>query len=558
MPALDWERILLAWLADSLPLGIVITDTTLVIRACGPWIAQHSGRPMGAIIGQPLHAAFPELEARGMVGHYHEALRGAAIDLPQARIEYLLQFPASIEGLSQMQQAARIAPLRVDGQVVGTLTTITDLSEQVAERAARRRAERDEQFLAQLSTTLADSLDYQSTLDRLARSVVPFLADWCMVEMVGEPGARRVGAVAYDDPRLEATARELHARYAQALEGLGQLSMVLREGKSLLLATIDPEELAASTTNAEQRHLVAALGPASCINVPLRLGETVVGVMILARAAARSHYGPRDLALAEEVARRASAAIANARLYAAAERSRLEAEEALRIRDAFFSIAAHELRTPLTTLLGRVQLLQKWIEQGNPNRERIQRSVQIVVDQAQRLNRMISAMLDISRIRSGRFSIAPTAMDLASLVRRAVDEARATEELHQLTLEVLAEPLLIHGDEARLEQVIQNLIGNAIKYSPAGSRVDVTVERSGTSACLKVRDEGIGIPEGTRELLFRRFYRAENAAQLGVSGLGVGLFVVREIIELHGGTIDVESREGEGSAFTVRLPLSEG
>jgi signal transduction histidine kinase len=258
---------------------------------------------------------------------------------------------------------------------------------------------------------------------------------------------------------------------------------------------------------------------------------------------------------AEEAARRFAEARERARLFEAAERSRATAEEALRLRDAFFSIAAHELRTPLTTLLGRAQLLQKWLEQEDVA-ERDVRTIRIVVKQAQRLNEMITGLLDVSRIQGGRFSIAPLPVNLAALARRVVDEWRPAATQHALMLEGGAEPLIVRGDELRLEQVLQSLLDNAIKYSPGGGEVRVALWRRGSKACVRVSDQGIGIPAAAQGELFHNFYRAENAEAQGLGGLGIGLFVANQILALHGGDIGVESVEGRGSSFTFELPLA--
>ncbi|MEI6181509.1 MAG: HAMP domain-containing sensor histidine kinase, partial [Chloroflexales bacterium] len=181
--------------------------------------------------------------------------------------------------------------------------------------------------------------------------------------------------------------------------------------------------------------------------------------------------------------------------------------------------------------------------------------MQIIVEQAQRLNRMIAALLDASRIESGRFSIESVPMDLLTLVARVIEETRLTVASHTFSLRVAETPVMVAGDEVRLEQVLQNLMSNAVKYSPGGGEVQVEVLPSGRMARVTVTDQGIGIPADSRAELFRRFYRAANAEALGISGMGIGLFVVNEIVELHGGRIDVTSTEGKGSTFTVWLPL---
>jgi len=182
----------------------------------------------------------------------------------------------------------------------------------------------------------------------------------------------------------------------------------------------------------------------------------------------------------------------------------------------------------------------------------------VIVAQAARLNRMVAALLDIARIESGQLSINRAPLDLCDLARRVVEEAREQAEDHGLELTCEPEHLLIEGDDLRLEQVLQNLIQNAIKYSPPGALVTVRIERQDAYASVAVADHGIGIPEAALEQLFQRFYRAPNVDERQISGMGIGLFVVKEIVKLHGGAVEVDSIEGQGSTFTIRLPLAAG
>jgi signal transduction histidine kinase len=168
---------------------------------------------------------------------------------------------------------------------------------------------------------------------------------------------------------------------------------------------------------------------------------------------------------------------------------------------------------------------------------------------------MIEALLDLSRIETGQLSIERAPVDLGALARRMLDEAQPALDEHTIRYHPPGEPLLIVGDELRLEQVIQNLIQNAIKYSPSGGRIDVEVARRGDRACVTVTDQGIGIPPAALPRLFSRFYRASNVNPQHITGMGVGLYVVKEIVNLHGGEVEVTSQEGEGSTFTICLPL---
>ena len=182
--------------------------------------------------------------------------------------------------------------------------------------------------------------------------------------------------------------------------------------------------------------------------------------------------------------------------------------------------------------------------------------MRIISNQASRLNRLIVALLDLSRIETGQLSIERAPVELNTLAQRLLHELQQTQQpAHQIELQASPEPLIVLGDELRLEQVIQNLIQNAVKYSPDGGAVLIQLERRGEHAYIHVHDQGIGIPQSALPNLFRRFYRAPNVEEQHISGMGVGLFVVREIVQLHGGEITVESVEGHGSTFTICLAL---
>jgi signal transduction histidine kinase len=231
-------------------------------------------------------------------------------------------------------------------------------------------------------------------------------------------------------------------------------------------------------------------------------------------------------------------------------------EEAVRMRDTFLSLLGHELRTPLTTLLGNAQLLLRRAQREGSLPEREQRNLQVIADQAARLNKLVQLQLDISRLQTGQLHIERVLMDLGALVRRVVEETLPTVTTHTIAYVSPATPLLVEGDELRLDQVLQNLLQNAMKYSPAGSTVYVDVEQHDTTVCVTVRDEGIGIPQTDLPHLFQRFYRASNVDEHQIIGLGVGLYVVKELLTLHGGTVEVASEEGRGSTFTICLPLA--
>jgi signal transduction histidine kinase len=262
-------------------------------------------------------------------------------------------------------------------------------------------------------------------------------------------------------------------------------------------------------------------------------------------------------ALRAEIAERKRVEEERARLLVREQQARLEAEAAVRLRDQFLSIASHELKTPLTTLLGNTQLLRRRVAREGGLSQRNQQALGVVEQQATRLKKLIEALLDISRIQNGQLTVARQWIDLNALASRMVREVQPI--LHQHTIEFSSTdtPLLIEGDELRLEQVLQNIIQNAVKYSPSGGMITVHTEAQNGHACVSVSDQGIGIPQASLGHLFERFYRAENAEAQHISGMGVGLYLVKEIVGLHGGEIEVSSTEGAGSRFTIRLPRRE-
>lgn len=242
-------------------------------------------------------------------------------------------------------------------------------------------------------------------------------------------------------------------------------------------------------------------------------------------------------------------------LLAREQTARADAEQAIRARDEFLSVAAHELKTPVATLYGHLQLLQRRL--GTNGDERQQRSLRVMGEQARRLGRMMDQMLDVSRIVTGHFLLDRQPLDLYTLAQSVMEQIELTLEQHTITLHGTAGTLIIDGDELRLEQVLSNLIGNAVKYSPGGGAIEVHLSRAGNNALLAIVDHGIGIPIVAQDQLFSRFYRAGNAQGSIIGGMGIGLYVVQEIVNLHGGTVTVTSIEGQGSTFTVSLPLHE-
>ena len=284
------------------------------------------------------------------------------------------------------------------------------------------------------------------------------------------------------------------------------------------------------------------------MTVPLQARGDVLGALAFFSSDPDRRYDQADLALAEDLARRAGLAVDNARLYR-------EAQRAIRARDEFLSVAAHELKTPLTTMLGFAQMLLRYLTpDGQADQRIVQRALQAIEQQSERLSRLVTRLLDIARIEGGRLMMEPIVTDLVPLVEGVVDTMQATTAQHRLVVRTPTR-LAALVDPLRIEQVLTNLIDNAIKFSPQGEPIDVELSVNSIGMVrLTVTDRGPGIPPEGRQRIFDRFYQARSGDL--ASGMGLGLYICRQIVEQHGGSISAEFPEEGGTRFVVTLPIS--
>ena len=431
--------------------------------------------------------------------------------------------------------------------VRGTVVNIRDVTE-------RRQAEENHRFLAEASAVLASSLDYETTLASVARLAVPVLADWCAVDIADEEGAIRRLAVAAQDRAKEELVWKLRELYPYNAEGPGGVPQVARTGEPELVPAVTDEQLAAAAVDAEHLRILRELGMRSYLRVPLVARGRTFGVISLIAAESGRRYGPADLALAADLAGRAAIAVDNARLYREARAALAEAEAALAVRDEFLSVASHELRTPLTALKGQIHLARRRLARGVAARE-VDELMARADTQVDRLNRLVHELLDVSRIASGQFAVEHEPVPVAPLVRHVVELECAVEEPpREIDLSLPETAPVVAADAGRLEQVLVNLLENARTYSPPGRPVHVRVGVADGRMAIAVQDEGIGIPPEELPHIFDRFHRAGNVDK-GIAGLGLGLYIVHEIVRALGGTLTVESTPRVGSTFTVTLPL---
>lgn len=445
---------------------------------------------------------------------------------------------------------------------VGVLGLMTDITEQRAiaererqlllEQAARAAAEEARQravFLAEVGELLGESLDYEETIERVAHLAVPRFADGCVVEVLDEQETSRERiAIAHVDPGKIELARRLRLEHPLGAEEPLGVARVLRTGEAEIFPDITDEMLFAAARTEERLQLLRALGLRSLIVVPMTIHGHTFGSILLALSESERRYTEDDLAMAWELARRAAVSVENARLYR-------EAQRAIELRDEFVAIASHELRTPLTSLQLQLQSLNVALERSQPPPDdRVTSKLRTAIRQTGRLGRLIDGLLDVSRLMTGRLTLEREPFDLVEMVRDVVE--RLNEEARRAGCRLVVHaggPVRGNWDRLRLEQVLTNLVSNALKYAPR-TDVEITVGTDGPWATLAVYDRGIGIAPEDIARIFAPFERAVPRRHYG--GLGLGLYIARQIVEAHGGTIDVAARPGEGSTFTVRVPAA--
>jgi signal transduction histidine kinase len=417
-------------------------------------------------------------------------------------------------------------------------------------QAAVAHREDDLRLLATASERLTGSLEYTETLRTAADVAVPDFADWCVVDIV-EAGRITRAAVAHADPAKQPLAQRLHETYPpDVASSRGPIGRVFATGREELNGDTSDEFLQQAARSPVELALYRELAPRSYICAPLTIGGQVRGTVMYITAESGRRYTEAQLPLARELARRVAVAIENARLY-------YEVRQSVRTRDDFLSAVAHELKTPLTVISGTTQLMRRRMQGDDaattsPSLDRIMSAVG-------RMTAFIEELLELVRRQADptlELHRAPT--DLTELVRRVTSELTELSRGQAVDIETDGE-VTGDWDAVRLERAIANVLGNAFKYNSATGRVRVRigVEESpqGRVAFCAVSDEGIGIPEEDVARIFERFARGANVAGR-ITGSGVGLTIVRQIVEQHGGTISVTSAVGRGSTFTIRLPLT--
>ncbi len=450
-------------------------------------------------------------------------------------IEYRLRAP---DGQERWVQSRGEVERNAEGAALRFLGVTLDITE-------RKQAEEVMRLLADAGQTMGASLDYTTTLQSLSRLVVPRLADWYAVDLVAEDGSLQRVSVHHPDPERVELAERLFKRYPPQRGDPHGAWHVIDAGHPEWMEAIDDALLERSAQDAEHLQILRGLRLRSYICVPLVSRDTVIGAITLVFAESGRRYRAEDVEIAMDLARRAAVAVDNARLFR-------QLQDEHRRKDEFLATLAHELRNPLAPIRNGLAVLGSTPDEATAARMRA-----IMDRQLGQMVRLIDDLLDLSRVTRGAIDLHRQRIGIDTVVAAAVETSRPLLEAAGVSFatHLDARPAWLDADPTRLAQVLTNLLNNAAKFTPRGGRIDIHARAEGGDCLVEVVDTGIGISPARLEQVFEMFARGPDSADQG--GLGIGLTLARQLIQLHGGSLRAESAgPGTGSRFIIRLPMS--
>ncbi len=531
------ERAVQLWTTTLRSIGdaVVATDSGGLVTFLNPVAEELTGWTSIEATGRTLAEVFPI---------YNEET-GAAIENPVAKVlrEGIVVGLANHTVLRRrgghlIPIADSAAPIRrADGTIDGVVLVFRDATAEKLEQARRT-------FVAKATEELVAAADYRDALRRVAALAVPRLADWAAIDIVEGDRTERL-AVAHIDPAKVEYAHELARRYPPDPAASTGVPNVLRTGKAELYPVITPEMIDASAADDEHRRILRELDLRSALIVPLHGREGIFGAMSLIRAGATQPYDEHDLAYVEDVARRAALII---------ERRRVEEEAATanRMKDEFLATVSHELRTPLQAILGYGTMLERGMAKDPA------KALAAILRNAEVQARLIEDILDMSSIMSGKLRLHVKSADLGAAVHATIEALRPAATAKNIQIQArVPDQLYVRGDPERLQQVFSNLLSNAVKFTDAGGSIEIEADRpTASSVTVRVRDNGRGIAREHLSTIFDRFRQVDSTSTRPQGGLGLGLAIVRHLVQAHGGSIEARSDgRDRGATFEVTLPL---
>ncbi|PTL78593.1 PAS domain S-box protein [Vitiosangium sp. GDMCC 1.1324] len=508
--------------------GVITIDERGVIHDVNPAITRIFGYSPEELIGRDISLLMPDAHRNGYGGSGHDPLLLSARGFIGIRREVRGQ-----------RKDGSVFPLEISINETRTSQTrlFTGLVRDISER---KRAERTQSFFIEAGTLLSQSLDVSSTLRKLASLAVTHLCDYCMVDLLGDDGLLHRLELASREPERQALLEQSRA-YPPQMGSDSPVARTLEKGQAVAVPEVTPAWLDAAARNAEHRANLEALGPRSVALVPLVARGRKLGIFNLVWTRPHGAQLATDLEVAKGLADRAAVAIDNARLYQ-------EAQDAIRDREDVVAIVSHDLRNPLNAIsLSATTLLKH-----DGVDERTTRAVGRIASAADRASGMIRDLLDFTQARVSGIPVHPGPLDFHEHVQRVVDEVRLAWPGRRIDFDARGDGRG-EWDEGRLAQVVTNLVGNALQHSPAGTPVRVSTWSEDSDVCLEVHNEGPPIHAELLPRLFEPYRRGPEAGE-GRGSLGLGLYITRQIVLGHRGTLEVRSTEMDGTTFTVRLP----
>ena len=481
------------------------------------------------------------------------ALGAALAGTAPLEMEFRLPLPDGrtrwIASRGRLVRDASGKPLRMVGATL-------DITERMgllgAERQARSEAEtarRRLELIAHAGEVLARSLDPQETLEAVARTLVPEVADWCRIDLLDEQGQLQRKLAYHSDPQRSAAALEMARGLRSSPHRVGSMGWVVATGRSWH-GELTSSEAQSDPATAEYAR---TFGMRCHFMLPLLARGRIIGAMGVLQAESGRTLRAEDRELVQELARLAALALDNARLFAEAGEARLQAEAANRAKDEFLAMLGHELRNPLAPITTALELMRrKAPDAALPERRIVERQVA-------HLSRLIDDLLDISRIARGKVELRRDRLDLREVVSHALEMTRPhfAGHRHPVDVQLPGQPAWVDGDAVRLAQAVGNLLVNAAKFTPPDGRVSVRLGPEAGGYALEVSDTGCGITPDLLPRVFDLFVQGRQASDRRFGGLGLGLAIVRSLAQLHGGRVRADSAgEGLGARFSVWLPAA--
>ena len=483
------------------------------------------------IIGQRIETLIPE---RYRPNHARQVAEFGRSKVKARRMGERREIAGVRKNGDEFPAEAAISQVHQGGEVVFTVV-LRDVT-------ARKRFEQRQQFLAEAGEKLASSFGSSETLTQVARLAVPAFADGCILEnRIGNGFV--AGAAAHIDPAIEEMLDEIGTAGTRIVAKGHPLDEILGKPSPVLLQSNAASRLLEASTNSAYMQAVKAMTPESALFLPLVAREQLIGVLTLFRA--KGSFDGDDLGFAEDLARLAALALDNARLHDTVRAS-------LRARDEMVGVVSHDLRNPVAAIKMLSGTLLRSPDSGGTQAHE---SIELICQAAEQMDTLIRDLLDVDRLDAGKLVVAALPVDPSVLLADSLQTLRPLVEQKGISLDLRLENDLpkVMADRERVQQALSNLIGNAIKFSPAGSKIVVVPRKEADEVVISVVDTGKGI---TAEQLPRVFDRYWQSSRTDRQGAGLGLAIAKGIVEAHGGRIWIESKPGEGTTASFSLPFA--